>query len=51
MKPIEKNTICYFNNHTLPGGWLALFVAAIIVDAGHLGGGITYRQKQRGSKQ
>ncbi len=28
-----------FNNHALAGGWLALFIAAVIVDAGHWGGG------------
>ncbi len=27
------------NHHTLSGGWLALFMIAIIVDAGHWGGG------------
>ena len=34
------------NNHTLSGGWLALFIVAIVVDAGHWGGGgLTYRRK------
>ena len=34
------------NNHTLSGGWLALFIVAIIVDAGHWGGGgVAYRRK------
>lgn len=27
------------NNHILSGGWLALFMVAIVVDAGHWGGG------------
>ncbi|WAC07385.1 MAG: hypothetical protein OS130_14340 [Thermodesulfobacteriota bacterium] len=27
------------SNHTLSGGWLALFMVAIVVDAGHWGGG------------
>ena len=27
------------NNHTLSGGWLGLFIVAIVVDAGHWGGG------------
>ena len=26
------------NNHSLSGWWLALFIAAIVVDAGHWGG-------------
>ncbi len=34
------------NNHTLSGGWLVLFIVAIVVDVGHWGGsGITYRRK------
>lgn len=34
------------NNHTLAGGWLALFVAAIIVDVLHWGGGgVSYRRR------
>ena len=34
------------NNHTLSGGWLALCIVAIIVDAGHWGGsGVAYRRK------
>ena len=34
------------NNHTLSGGWLALFIVAIIVDVGHWGGGgVAYRRK------
>ena len=34
------------NNHALSGGWLALFVVAIVVDAGHWGGGgLTYRRR------
>ena len=34
------------NNHTLSGGWLAIFIVAIVVDAGHWGGGgLTYRRK------
>ena len=36
------------NNHALSGGWLALFVAAIVVDVAHWGGGgHTYRRKSR----
>jgi len=27
------------NHHALSGGWLALFMVAIVVDAGHWGGG------------
>jgi hypothetical protein len=27
------------NNHVLGGWWLALFIAAIVVDVGHWGGG------------
>ena len=35
------------NNHTLSGGWLALFIVAILIDAGHGGGsGITYRRRR-----
>ncbi|HEX9262103.1 MAG TPA: hypothetical protein VF893_06200 [Candidatus Bathyarchaeia archaeon] len=34
------------NNHTLSGGWLVLLVVAIVVDAGHWGGGgATYRRR------
>ena len=34
------------NNHTLSGGWLVLFIVAIVVDVGHWGGsGLTYRRK------
>jgi len=34
------------NNHTLAGGWLVLFIVAIIVDVGHWGGsGHTYRRR------
>lgn len=34
------------NNHTLSGGWLALFIVAIVVDAGHWGGGgFSYRRR------
>ena len=34
------------NNHTLSGGWVALFIVAIVVDVGHWGGsGFTYRRK------
>ena len=34
------------NNHTLSGGWLVLFVVAIVVDAGHWGGGgHSYRRR------
>ena len=33
------------NNHTLSGGWLALFMVAIVVDVGHWGGGgLKYRR-------
>ena len=36
------------NNHALTGGWLALFIAAIVVDVTHWGGGgHTYRRKSR----
>ena len=36
------------NGHTLTGGWLALVVAAVIVDVSHWGGGgHTYRKKVR----
>jgi len=32
------------NNHALSGGWLALFILAVIVDVSHWGGsGYTYR--------
>lgn len=33
------------NHHSLSGGWLALFIVAIIVDAGHWGGGASYRRR------
>ena len=34
------------NNHTLSGGWLALFMVAIVVDAGHWrGGGLHYSRR------
>ncbi len=34
------------NNHSLTGGWLALFVAALVVDVTHWGGGSrTYRRR------
>jgi hypothetical protein len=34
------------SNHTLSGGWLALFMVAIVVDAGHWGGGgLQYRRR------
>ena len=33
------------NNHALTGGWLALFIVAIVVDVAHWGGGgRTYRR-------
>ncbi|MFZ2655629.1 MAG: hypothetical protein WAX69_11925 [Victivallales bacterium] len=36
------------NDHVLSGGWLALFIVAVIVDAGHWGGGgITYSKKKK----
>lgn len=36
------------NSHALTGGWLVLFVVAIVVDLSHWGGsGHTYRQKSR----
>jgi len=35
------------NHHALTGGWLAFFVAAIIVDVSHWGGGHAYRRKYR----
>ena len=35
------------NNHILSGGWLALFVVAIIVDVSHWGGGgASYRWRR-----
>ena len=35
-----------YNSHTLSGGWLALFIIAIVVDAGHCGGGrLAYRRR------
>jgi hypothetical protein len=34
------------NNHALTGGWLALFVAALVVDITHWGGGSrSYRRR------
>ena len=34
------------NNHTLSGGCLAIFIVAIVVDAGHWGGGgLKYRRR------
>lgn len=34
------------NNHALSGWWLALFIVAIVVDAGHWGGsGFSYYRK------
>ena len=34
------------NNHALSGGWMALFIVAILADAGHWGGGgRAYRKK------
>jgi len=33
------------NNHTLSGGWLALFIIAVIVDAGHWGGSAKCRKR------
>lgn len=36
------------NNHALTGGWLALFIVAVVVDVGHWGGGgHTYRRATR----
>ena len=36
------------SNHALTGGWLALFIAAIVVDVAHWGGsGHTYRRTPR----
>ena len=32
------------NHHVLSGGWLAIFIVAVIVDAGHWGGGLTCRR-------
>lgn len=35
------------NNHTLSGGWLILFVLAVLVDISHWGGGgQTYRKRR-----
>ena len=40
------------NDHALTGGWLALFVVAVVVDAAHWGGGgHTYRRKSRIGKE
>ena len=36
------------NNHSLSGGWMALFIIAIIVDAGHWGGGGSAARSRRG---
>lgn len=33
------------NNHQLSGGWLALFMFAIVVDAGHWGGSAKCRKR------
>ena len=33
------------NHHTLSGGWLALLIVAVVIDAGHWGGGATYRRR------
>ena len=36
------------SNHALTGGWLVLFVLAVLVDVSHWGGGgYTYRAKMR----
>lgn len=36
------------NHHALNGGWLALFIVALVVDVSHWGGGgHTYRRKSR----
>lgn len=37
------------NNHALTGGWLIVFIAAIVLDVAHWGGGNTYRKKSKGS--
>lgn len=35
------------NDHSLSGGWLALFIVAVIVDCGHWGhGGATCRRRR-----
>ncbi len=35
-----------YNSHALSGGWLAVFMVAIVVDAGHWGGGrLAYRRR------
>ncbi len=35
------------NNHVLSGGWLALFIAAVVVDALHWGGGgMSYHRRR-----
>ena len=37
------------NQHALTGGWLALFIVAIVVDVAHWGGGgHTYQRMSRG---
>ena len=34
------------NNHMVSGGWLALFIVAVVVDVGHWGGGgLSWRRK------
>jgi hypothetical protein len=39
------------NNHSLTGGWLVLFIVAILVDLTHLGhGGRTYRRESRSGR-
>lgn len=37
------------NNHSLSGGWIALFIVAVLFDTGHWGGGgILSRRRRRG---
>ncbi len=36
------------NNGSLSGGWVALFIVAVILDAGHWGsGGVLHRQRRK----
>lgn len=36
------------NNHSLSGGWIALFIVAVLFDSGHWGGGWVFRRRRRG---
>jgi len=39
------------NNHALTGVWLALFIAAIVVDAAHWFGGDAFRRRSLRSRE